>query len=274
MCIRESLSLIKLFFARVLLVAAMVSAMQAVAAEERLPEATVTQAYIELHTGPGRGFPIFHVVERGEKVLMLIQRTDWIKVRTMPYGPMDFDRKGQAVAGSNTLEGWVHVDEMTQTLGENGQSAVAPGPSFDDLSEPYVELGMMVGVFENSDAVSGYLNYQFTRNLAIELEASEDYGNFSSGSNLSVTLSHQPFPHWRYSPYFALGGGERETSPRSTIVGTQDRTDGFLTVGGGLRVYLGGRFLLRAQYKRYTILTNRDDDEEVDEWKIGISAFF
>lgn len=274
MCSREHPSLIKLFFARILLLATMVVAAQAGAEEVVLPEAKVTQAYIELHTGPGRGFPVFHVVERGDKVQMLIQRTDWIKVRTMPFGPMDFNRKGEPIAGSNTKEGWVHVSEMTLTVDNDGKSAVPPGPNFEDLSEPYLELGMMVGVFENSDAVSGYLNYQFTRNLGIEIEASEDYGNFSSGSNLAVTLSHQPFPHWRYSPFFALGGGERETSPRSTIVGTEDRTDGFLTVGGGLRVYLGSRFLLRLQYKRYTILTNRDDDEEVDEWKLGLSAYF
>lgn len=238
------------------------------------PEVTVTQPYIELHTGPGRGYPVFHIVERGEKVVLLKKRTDWIKVRTMPFGPMEFNRKGEPVVGSNTKEGWVKVDELTQAVDSAGNRIVPPGPSFEDLSKRHWEAGMMAGIFENSDAVSGYVSYHFTRNLSLEGEISEDYGNFSSGRNYTVSLLNHPFPHWRYSPYFTLGGGERETSPRSTIVGTEDRTDGVITVGGGLRIYLASRFLLRVQYKRYTILTSRDDDEEVDEWKIGLSAFF
>lgn len=242
--------------------------------DDILPEAIVTQAFIELHTGPGRGYPVFHIVERGDRVRILKRRTDWIKVRTLPFGPMELDRNQEPIAGTNTKEGWVHVDAMAATVNEQGEHMVLPSKTFADLVDPHWQMGMAVGVFENSDAVSGYLGYQFTRNLALEFEASEDFGNFSSGRNLTVSILHQPFPHWRYSPYFTMGGGERETNPRSTIVGTEDRTDGVITVGGGLRVYLASQFLLRIQYKRYTILTSRDDDEEVDEWKIGISAFF
>lgn len=263
-----------LHFLRILLSAMLCLSIQAFAGDDELPVTTVTQPYIELHTGPGRGFPVFHVVERGDKVVLLKQRTNWIKVRTMPFGPMEFNRKGEPIPGSNTRVGWVSVDAMTQTIDEDGFRVVPPSQSFDDLSKPYWEVGMLVGTFENSDAVAAYVGYQFTRNLSVEIETSEDFGNFSSGENLSVSLLHQPFPHWRASPFFSLGGGERETKPRSTIVGVEDRTDGFITVGGGMRVYLSGRFLLRIQYKRYTILTSRDDDEDVDEWKIGLSAFF
>jgi hypothetical protein len=82
------------------------------------------------------------------------------------------------------------------------------------------------------------------------------------------------FPHWRYSPFLTIGGGVRETNPRSTLVSTNDRTDSTASVGAGLRIFLNRRLMLRLQYKNYIVITNRDNDEEVDEWKIGISAFF
>ncbi len=42
----------------------------------------IAEPYIELHTGPGRGFPVFHVVDRGELVEVIKRRTDWFKLRT------------------------------------------------------------------------------------------------------------------------------------------------------------------------------------------------
>jgi hypothetical protein len=66
----------------------------------------------------------------------------------------------------------------------------------------------------------------------------------------------------------------RETTPRSTLVSTEDRTDNTASVGAGVRVHLYKRLFLRMQYKRYSVMTDRDDDEEVNEWKIGISAFY
>ncbi len=66
----------------------------------------------------------------------------------------------------------------------------------------------------------------------------------------------------------------RETNPRSTLVDTEDRSDGMASVGAGIRIYLTGRLMLRLQYKYYVVMTDRDDDEEAGEWKLGISAFY
>jgi hypothetical protein len=38
--------------------------------------------------------------------------------------------------------------------------------------------------------------------------------------------------------------------------------------------YLTDRFILRVEYKRHTVLTSRDDNEEIDQWKAGFSVFF
>ncbi len=51
------------------------------AADESLRTVAVADPYLELHTGPGRGYPIFHVIDRGESVEITMQRTDWYQVR-------------------------------------------------------------------------------------------------------------------------------------------------------------------------------------------------
>ena len=49
---------------------------------EELPEVKVADPYLEVHTGAGQGYPIFHVIDRGEFVVVLARKTDWFKVRT------------------------------------------------------------------------------------------------------------------------------------------------------------------------------------------------
>ena len=73
---------------------------------------------------------------------------------------------------------------------------------------------------------------------------------------------------------FSLGAGVINTSPKSTIVPFPDRTDEIGHVGAGLRVYAMRRFLLRAEYKSYVVFTSRDENEEVEEWKVGFAFFF
>ncbi len=62
-------------------------------------------------------------------------------------------------------------------------------------------------------------------------------------------------------------------NPQTTIVQSQDRTDEIAHVGVGADVYLSKRFIFRAQYKRHTVFTSRDDNEEIDEWTAGFSFF-
>src|SRR6201997_2387725 len=63
----------------------------------------VTEPYLEMHTGPGRGYPVFHVVPRDGSVDVLFRRTDWFKVRT-----------------EHGVEGWVSQDDMQKTVLANG----------------------------------------------------------------------------------------------------------------------------------------------------------
>jgi hypothetical protein len=220
-------------------------------------KASIVEPFIELRTGPGRGYPVFYIAERGEQVDVLKERTDWYKVRT---------RKGK--------EGWIFANDLAKTLGADGLPLGIALPDFDDYTRRTWEGGMLFGDFGGANVASLVGSYHFTRNLSVEADLSQFFGNFSNGYYATLNLVHQPFPEWRLSPFFALGGGIVDTQPKATLVQTEDRTDNMLDVGVGVRYYLTRRFLVRAQYKNYVVLTSRDTHEKIDEWKIGFSAFY
>ena len=43
--------------------------------EERHQQVVIDDPFIELHTGPGRGYPVFYIAERGEHVQLLKEKT-------------------------------------------------------------------------------------------------------------------------------------------------------------------------------------------------------
>ena len=226
-------------------------------ADEELAASWVVDAYIDIRTQPGRGYPVFYVAERGERIELIRQRTDWIQVRT-----------------ERGVEGWVHVDDIGRTVDEQGAALALSSPDFEDFTKRNWEFGLLAGDYDGTDALGAYAGWHFTRNLSVEVAVTENFGDYSDGRMIMANVVHQLFPETRYSPFLTVGWGVRETSPRSTLVDTEDRTDNTASVGAGLRVHLYKRLFLRLQYKHYSVMTDRDDDEEVDEWKIGISAYY
>jgi hypothetical protein len=235
----------------------LLAAPMAQAKEKRYYEVVVADPFIELHTGPGRGYPKFHVIERGEQIEVLKQRTDWFKVRS--------DRG---------VEGWASVDSMSRTMQPDGRPAKIDNPDRDDFSERRREIGVMLGDFDGANAISAYVAWLFTPNLSAELSGTNLTGRFSNGWMANINIVHQPFPEWRISPFFTLGTGILQINPKATLVAAEDRTDQTAHAGLGLRAYVSKRLLLRAEYKSYVVFTSRDDNEEVGEWKAGFSFFF
>ena len=50
-------------------------------AADKFLDLVVTDPYIEMHSGPGRGFPVTYVIGRDEELTVLYSRTDWFKVK-------------------------------------------------------------------------------------------------------------------------------------------------------------------------------------------------
>jgi hypothetical protein len=226
-------------------------------AEKEYREVVIDDPFIELHTGPGRGYPIFYVAERGEQIELLMQRTEWFKVKI---------ERGE--------EGWVHRQQLKTTLNLDGEPFDLPGLNIEDYQARRWEVGVLYGDFGGANAISTYGAFNLTQNLSGELWVTQVLGRFSDSTLANLNIVHTMYPEWRASPYFTLGAGAIHTEPKATLVATVDRTDSVAHAGAGVRAYLTRRFVFRAEYKAYVVFTSRNDNEEIREWKAGFSFFF
>jgi hypothetical protein len=218
---------------------------------------TVADPYLEMHTGPGRGYPIFNVVPRGQSVEIQMRRTDWFKVR---------DERGK--------EGWVDRKQMALTLVAPGEALRLEDPTQRDFEQRRWEIGVLAGDFGGANVIKAYGGYAFNEQLSAELTLSQLLGNVSNGEMASLGLLHTFRPDWRIAPFVTIGTGVVHTRPKSTIVQSTDRTDQFAYVGAGAKAYLARNFVFRADYRSYVVFTDRDDNQEVNEWTVGFAFFF
>ncbi len=221
------------------------------------PNVLVSDPYVELRTGPGRGYPIFYVAGQGDQITMLKRRTSWFKVRT-PRG----------------REGWVHIDQMQHTLNLDGEAIDFGLLALGDFSKRRWEFGLGGGDFGGANSISGYVGFALTPNISLQVEGTQILGDFSDGLMATGNIVMYPFPKWRLSPYFTIGTGIIKIEPHSTIVQAEDRQDEIVHAGIGANIYISDRFIWRMEYKRHTVLTSRDDNQEIDQWKTGFSVFF
>ena len=217
----------------------------------------MTAPYVDIRTGPGRGFPITHVAERGETLRVFKRLTDWYKVET-----------------DDGVTGWVKSDVLNGSLKRDGSEAVFSLPAREAYTNRTWELGMALGDFSGAESLTMIGSYHMTRNLSAELKYTQAFGDFSNLKLLNANIVHQIWPEWRVSPFFTMGTGILQTSPNAGLVETIDREDNVFSVGGGFFIYLSRNFLLRAEYDEHNVLTSRNDNEEVNEWKMGFSVFF
>jgi hypothetical protein len=217
----------------------------------------VNQPYLELHTGPGRGYPVFHVVPRDGSVDVLFRRTDWFKVRT-----------------ERGVEGWASQADMLKTVLADGTPFIFNVGDRAGFTAHRYELGVFAGAYGGANYVSGYGALSFNPQLALEGTLGQFLGRFSNGLTADLGLRHVIAPEARGSPFLTIGIGEVHIEPKATLVQSGNRTESTAYVGGGVRFYLTRRFFVRGEYKAHYIFTKRNLNQEADEWKLGFAFFF
>ena len=220
-------------------------------------EVVVAEPYLEMHTGPGKGYPVFFVVGRGDQVAVITQRTDWYLVR---------EHQGR--------EGWVTEKQMLATLDVDGKPVDLKVPSLDNLAKRRFEGAAMFGDFGGASLISLSASYGLSDHLSLELSAGEALGNITDSDIVTLGLTHTMFPARRFSPYLSLGTGQIHTSPHTTQAQQVNSTNQLSFVGAGARMYLTRRFIARIEYHANYIYTKRDQNEDAREWKAGFAFFF
>jgi Bacterial SH3 domain len=218
-------------------------------------EVVVKDAYIDLHTGAGRGFPVTISVGRGVTIQLLRQRTDWIEVQTA---------RGQ--------RGWVHRSQLKNTLTPAGSEVHIAGPEQDARTEYQWEAGIAIGDFDGANVISVNGAYALTPTLLLRADASQLLGDTSNGWLVTAGIAQVFMPQWPVSPVVGIGAGMLGVSPKAP--NTQDSTDATAYGSLGIRSYLTDRLLMQAEYRRFVVFTSGDDHEEKDEWIAGLTYFF
>ena len=220
----------------------------------------VADPFIELHTGPGSGYPIFYVVDRGTEVRILRRKTDWFRIET-----------------DDGKSGWASRDQMQRTLLPSGEELTITDNTEDDFVSRRWVVGFTGGEFESAPVFTVFSAYSFTENLTGEVHYGQSVGDASSATFWKANLVMQPLPDLKYSPYMTLGIGKIEVTPSTTLIVPEDDTNTMAQFGLGFQRYVSRSFLLRFEANEYVIFSSSrtsDDNEEVSEWKFGFAVFF
>lgn len=228
-----------------------------VSARDKAIQVQVADPFIDVRTGPGRGYPVFHVVEQGALIKVLKRRTQWIKVRT-PRGRI----------------GWVYREQLARTLDGTGSYVALEDTRFEDYFRRHGELAVMVGELDNVTSLAVSVGFAFTDNLQADLSWTNAQGELATTSVLGLGVQHHLYPRWRASPYVLMGAGVVDIEPRTVLVKPDTRSDRQVHAGLGARIYLTRSFVLRAEYRNFVILTDSNDNDELEAWRAGFGVLF
>jgi hypothetical protein len=239
----------------VLAVMGFLAATPARAADEH-ERVQVADPYLELHTGPGRGYPVTQVVERGAWIAILKRQTDWFKVRT-----------------ADGREGWAVRAQIEATLTEAGVQKSFRDVLEEDYRRRRIEAGFSAGVLDDDSTLTARLGYRLNDNLAVELAASQASGDLSTTDAYYVALVSQPFPDWRLAPFFSLGLGKYRNTPKATLVGAIETDSNLANVALGFNYYLTRSFYVRGDFRRHVVFVDVNRTQSHDEWLLGVGFF-
>jgi hypothetical protein len=239
---------------RLLVLAAMLIANLAAHAGERLQ---VADPYLELRTGPGRGYPVFHVSARHEWVEIELRHTDWFKVRT-----------------DDGREGWVHRRQLETTLTAAGSRKTFRDVMVDDYLARRAEIGSAGGRFRSEPMLKVWGGWRFADTLAAEFTLGQVQGLFSGTDLWHLGLNAEPWSDRRFSPYLGIGFGKFRNLPNASLVGAQPVNANLAHATLGVRYHLTERFMLRVDASAYTAFVADTRTSEFRAVTAGLSFFF
>jgi len=217
----------------------------------------VTDPYIELRTGPGRGFPIFYVVERNAWIEIELRHTDWFKVRA---------------AGGQ--EGWVDRVQLENTLTEAGNKKTFRDVLLDDYLRRRLEVGGAWGHFESDPMLKLWATYSLADTLALEATAAQVQGRYSGTNFWHFDLLAQPWSDRRLEPFFGIGVGRIYYTPNASLISAVSNNSDMANAMIGLRYHVTDRLIVRTDFTEYVAFISDTQTQQYRAVTIGLSFFF
>jgi uncharacterized protein YgiM (DUF1202 family) len=217
----------------------------------------VTDPYIELRTGPGRGFPIFFVTKRGDFVEIELRHTDWYRVKT-----------------DDGKVGWVTRQQLESTLTAAGGKKSFRDVLLDDFLSRKVQLGGAWGHFHSEPMLKLWTSYRFSETLSLEGTIGQVQGVFSGSDFWHVNIISEPWSDRRISPFFGVGIGKFKNFPNLSLIGATTTDAKLANAQVGVRYHLSDRFVLQVDYSLYTAFVSDQKSTEYRALTAGVSFFF
>jgi SH3-like domain-containing protein len=218
---------------------------------------TVADPYLEMRTGPGRGYPVFFVVARGQAVAVELRHTDWFRVRA---------EGGQV--------GWVQRAQLAATLTAAGASPTWRDTALDGYLARRLQMGGAVGRFQSEPMLKLWASYKLTDTLSIEGTVGQVQGVYSGTNLWHASLLSEPWSDQRWSPFFGIGVGQFKNFPNQSLVGATDTDANLAHAIVGLRYHLTERVVLRADWALYTAFVSDQRSLEYRAVTAGVSFYF
>jgi hypothetical protein len=217
----------------------------------------IADPYIELHTGPGRGFPVFFVAQRGEWIGIDLRYTDWYKVRT---------EEGKI--------GWVHRNQLLTTLTTAGEKKTFRDILVDDYLNRHLQLGAAWGRFDSDPMLKIWMSYRLSDTLSVEGTLGQMQGTYAGADFWHINLVTEPWSDRRISPFFSVGMGKFKNYPNQSLVNATTTVSKLANASIGARYYLSERFIVRADYTIYTAFVTDNRSLESRAFTAGLAFFF
>jgi hypothetical protein len=227
------------------------------ATDNGLPQVALSDPFVELHTGPGRGYPVFHVAARGERVSLLLAHTSWVKLRT-----------------ASGREGWASRESLRGTLVAAG---VAPGLMqrwSDRWLQDRLALGAAWGRFQSQPMLRLAARYRLGEALGLEASAGQVQGLYSGTDFWQLDATVEPMSDRDWSPTFAVGVGRFHNIPNASLVEQGQTHANLAHAAVGVRWRFGSRYEVRADWSLYTALLSEQRSREYRALTLGLSFFF
>lgn len=235
---------------------------QARAADDEKPapkteQLQVTAPYLEMHTGPGRGYPVFFVVERAQWLTIELRHTDWYRVRA---------EGGQV--------GWVQRQQLESTLTAAGGTKSFRDLLVDDYLRRRLEFSSSWGRFKGEPMLKLGLQYRLADTVGAEFTVGQVQGLFSGTDFWHMAITSEPWSDRRWSPFFAVGVGKFKNIPNSSLVNAVPTDAKLAHATVGLRYYLTERFIARVDWTLYTAYVADTRSNEYRAITAGLGFFF
>ncbi len=217
----------------------------------------VTDPFLELHTGPGRGYPVFFVVQRGGWVAIQSRHTDWYRVLT-----------------EDGKLGWVQRAQLATTLTAAGSRKSFRDIMLEDYLQRRAELGAAWGHFSGSPMLKLWGAYKLNDSISLELTGGQVQGLYSGTSFWGLDVHIEPWSDRRLSPYFGIGVGRIENIPNASLVSAVNNNAKMADAGIGLRYHLNDRLIARVDWTEYTAFISTGRTDQYHALTAGLAFFF